>query len=106
MEFLNKIELRGVVGSVHISQVGDTKVVRFTVMTEYYYRDKAGGAVVDCTWFNCTAWADTTPGAVDIEKGNFVDLSGRVRSFSFRNSAGDNVYGWEIVVKNLNIIGK
>lgn len=106
MDFLNKIELRGVVGSVHITKVGDTEVVRFSVMTEYCYRDKDGCAVVDCTWFNCTAWADKTPSSVNMEKGDWVNLSGRVRMFRYTTAYGVSNSGWEIMVKDLKIIGK
>lgn len=106
MDFLNKIELRGVVGSVHAMKVGDTEVVRFSVMTEYAYNDKSGAAVVDCTWFNCTAWADKTPSAVNMEKGDCVHLSGRVRMWKFTGSDGKEVNGWEVMVNDLKILGK
>ena len=55
MEFLNKIELRGVVGTAALNRVGDSQVCRFSLVTEYSYKDRGNNPVVDVTWFNVTA---------------------------------------------------
>ena len=41
MEFLNKIELRGIVGQSSLNRVGDSQVCRFSLVTEYSYKDRA-----------------------------------------------------------------
>ena len=56
MEFLNKIELRGIVGQSSLNRVGDSQVCRFSLVTEYSYKDRGNNPVVDVTWFNITAW--------------------------------------------------
>ena len=42
MEFLNKIELRGIVGMTSLNRVGDSQVCRFSLVTEYSYKDRDG----------------------------------------------------------------
>lgn len=49
MESLNAVKLRGVVGTIRISQIGETKVARMSVATNYAYRDKDGNAVIETT---------------------------------------------------------
>ena len=106
MEYLNKIELKGVVGSVHSVNVGDTAVVRFSVMTEYAYNGTDGGAVAETTWFNCTAWKSNVPNADTLAVGDYVHLTGRVRAYTYVSASGDDRYGWEIMVKDLKAYKK
>ena len=52
MEFLNRIEIQGVTGAVAITPIGDTRMARFSVVTETAYNERDGGIIVDCTWFS------------------------------------------------------
>ena len=56
MEQLNRIELRGNVGNIKLQTVGDKLAARFTVATNYAYKDKDGSAVIETTWHNINAW--------------------------------------------------
>ena len=57
MEQLNKVELKGVVGSVRLQKIGNnTQVANFTVATSLAYKDKAGCLIIETTWHNVTAW--------------------------------------------------
>jgi hypothetical protein len=51
MEFLNKIELRGIVGTVTLNRVGESQVCRFSLVTEYSYKDRENNPVVDVTCY-------------------------------------------------------
>ena len=42
MEQLNRIELRGTVGSVRLQTFSDNMVARFTLATNFAYKDKEG----------------------------------------------------------------
>ena len=44
MEQLNKIEIRGYVGSITVHHMGERDMARFTVATSTAYKDKDGGA--------------------------------------------------------------
>lgn len=52
MEFLNKIELRGIVGTVTLNRVGESQVCRFSLVTEYSYKDRENNPVVDVTCYS------------------------------------------------------
>lgn len=92
MQFVNKVELLGVVGKVNRQQVavesGEMKeVIRFSVVTEASCKDKEGQAMIDVTWFNCCAWG--APGAFDYaQKGMVASVHGRLRQVKYINIAG------------------
>ena len=50
MEQINKIELRGNVGNVKLQTVGNNENIRFSVATNYAYKDKEGRPVIETTW--------------------------------------------------------
>lgn len=52
MEFMNKIELRGIVGTSSLNRVGDSEVCRFSIATDYSYKDRDGNPVVDTTCYS------------------------------------------------------
>ena len=105
MEFLNKIELRGVVGTTSLNRVGESQVCRFSLVTEYSYKDRDNNPVVDTTWFNVTAWEGRNmPDLRQIEKGVIVQVAGRVRTFRFTMADGGERSGWEILARRVTIV--
>ena len=105
MEFLNKIELRGIVGQSSLNRVGDSQVCRFSLVTEYSYKDRGNNPVVDVTWFNITAWeGKNMPELHLIGKGVIVQVAGRVRTFRFTMADGAERSGWEILARRVTIL--
>ena len=110
MEFLNKIEIQGIVGNASSSKVGESEVVRFSVVTEYCYKDRNGGAVIDATWFNVTAWRRSdgeNKRVVDFSqlgKGVKVNVKGRIRTSRYTDSNGIDRTVWEVVASDVNVI--
>ena len=51
MEQLNKIEIQGIVGSIRIQDVADTKVANFSVATNSY-KSKDGGIIIETTCYS------------------------------------------------------
>ena len=89
MEQINRIEIRGNVGSVNTQTYPQGKVCHFTVATNYAYKDRNGGAVIDTQWHNVTAWDNKGIGDLDkIEKGSKVYVTGRMRYQKFTGSDG------------------
>jgi single-stranded DNA-binding protein len=81
MEFLNRIELRGVVGRADINSYNGNQVCNFSVVTEASAVDREGNSVVEPTWFNVSAWTGVQ-GLADlneIQKGMWVRVVGRLR---------------------------
>ena len=105
MEYLNKIELRGVVGSFQITPMNGTKVARFSLATEFCYKSNTGGIVIDTTWFSCTAWdGDKMPDLDSLQKGSKVHLIGRVGMQRYIDANGCDRQIWEIVASELEIL--
>lgn len=105
MEFLNKIELRGIVGQSSLNRVGDSQVCRFSLVTEYSSRDRGNNPIVDVTWFNVTAWeGKNMPELHLIHKGAIVQLTGRVRIFHYTMADGTERSGWEIIAQRMTIL--
>ena len=81
MEFLNRIELRGVVGRADINSYNGNQVCNFSVVTEASAYDREGNSIIEPTWFNVSAWSGVQ-GVEDlgqIKKGMWVRVVGRLR---------------------------
>ena len=104
MEFLNRIEIQGIVDSVKITPVGDTRVARFSVCTETTYKGTAG-IVIDCCWFQVSAWESEKITCLDqIEKGKAVRVSGRVRVQRYTDNEGIERQCWEVMAREVEIM--
>ena len=105
MEFINRIELRGIVGNASYNRIGESQVCRFSLATDYAYKDRDGNPVVDTTWFNITAWeGKNMPELHLIGKGVIVQVAGRVRTFRFTMADGAERSGWEILARRVTIL--
>ncbi len=80
MEYLNKIEIRGIVGQVSFAEVGEKRRANFSVCTHRFYKNKNGEAVFDTTWFNVSAWEGPKNGIDNLQKGAHCYVSGRIRT--------------------------
>lgn len=104
MEFLNRIELRGIVGRSDITATGDAQKCRFSVVTEYCTR-KGGETVVESTWFNVNVWEGRgMPDLSQIQAGCWVSLLGRVRTFKYVTPDGEDRTSWEVNAFRVEIL--
>ncbi len=79
MEQLNRIELRGVVGSVRMANVSGKNVANFTMATSRAYTKKDNTAVIETEWHNVAAWEGGKIQQLDmIEKGAKLFVVGRL----------------------------
>lgn len=89
MEQLNRVELRGIVGNVRVHNIGDTQMIRFSMATDYAFKNRSGEAVVETTWHMVTAFQnDRMPDFETIERGNGIYVSGRLRTNRFTDASG------------------
>jgi single-stranded DNA-binding protein len=82
MEFMNIIQLRGVVGRTDVGSYNGNRVCNFSVVTEYASRDREGNSAVETTWFNASLWeigGEVNPEIDKIQKGSWVEVTGRLR---------------------------
>ena len=104
MEYLNKIELNGVVGNFKITPINETKAARFSLLTQHTYKAKDGCCVVDCTWFSVTAFESERIKNLDqLEKGKVAHVIGRVRNQNYIDAEGKERQIWEVVADQLQI---
>lgn len=106
MEFLNKIELRGVVGVSRLTNCGPTTICNYSLMTEYAYKGDNGCATIDTLWIQVIA-CGPKPGWPDLEKiqkGSKVHVIGRLRAERYCDTEGVDRVCYEVVAQNLEIV--
>ena len=80
MEQLNRIEIRGVIGSLKLQTFSETVMARITVATNYAYKDKTGKAVIETNWHSIVAREGKYVKDLEkLKKGDKVYVQGRLR---------------------------
>lgn len=103
MESLNRVELKGTLGNINLTQVGDKKHARFSVATDYAYRNKDGEAVIETTWHNVSAWDDN--GKIsELKRGDKVHVLGRLRNLRYRTADGEERSAWEVLAHEVKVL--
>lgn len=107
MEQLNKVQLRGIVGSIKLVNIGDRKGARLTVATNLAYRGQDGCCVIETTWHNVTAWEGKGIHDLDkLEKGSNVEIVGRLKNQRYTSADGTDHNSVETLASSLEIIGE
>lgn len=97
-EFLNRVELKGIVAQVKTTPVGDNINIRLAVVTQCAARDNKGNWTVENTWFNVTAFTKNVSVETDkLQKGTKVHITGRLRAKKYVDSTGQEKFMYEIV---------
>ena len=52
-QYINRVELQGIVGTSKVISIGDKKAVRFSLATNYAYKDKEGYPVIEKNSYAC-----------------------------------------------------
>lgn len=99
MEFLNKVELKGVVGRVSTTKVADKAVTNFSLMTEQVNVNKDGLQTTEVTWFNCTTFNE-----IAISMGDNAHVLGRLRIRRYTAEDGTERVSYEVVVDSVTIL--
>lgn len=105
MDYINRIELKGRVGTVRSNVVNGSRVVNFSLITDFLYKTRDGNAVSESTWFNIAAWeGKEIQGLELIEKGATVHVHGRIRSHKFEGSDGTEKQFYEVMAHRLRVV--
>ena len=102
MEQINKVHLRGCIGSIKVQTVGCSKVARFSVATNYAYKDAQGYCVIETTWSNVAAQNITCLDS--LKKGDAVEVIGRLKNQRYTDSNGNEHSAYEIAASKLNLL--
>ena len=109
---LNKVMLIGNVGrDPEVRYLdgtsGSAKVATFTLATTERYRDRNGETRENTEWHNIVAWRGNADVAERfVRKGTQLYIEGRIRTRSWDDQTGNKRYTTEIIVDNLQLLGK
>lgn len=85
----------------------NTKVATFTLATTERYRDRNGEQRESTEWHNIVAWRQSADVAEKfIRKGTQVFIEGKLRTRSYTDPNGTKKFTTEIVVDNLQLLGR
>lgn len=105
MEHINRIEIQGRVGTVRANEFNGSKVVNFTVVTDYLYKTREGAAVNESIWHNVVAWEGRDMKDLDkICKGVEINVIGRLRQSRYTSADGSEKQFYEILANKLQVI--
>ena len=112
MEFLNQIELKGLVGNVYTQDVNGNSLITIHVVTEYYvYTSPLGTPTIETMWFPCLVWVSEkhpNENARSIKKGDHVHIIGRLRPHKYMdegfNGSRFPVTGNQVCVRSVEKI--
>jgi len=86
---------------------GNAKVATFTLATTERYRDRSGELKENTEWHNIVAWRNSADVAEKfIRKGTQIYVEGRLRTRSWTDQTGNKRFTTEIVVDNLQLLGR
>lgn len=105
MEQLNRIEIRGMVGSVRLQTFSDNVMARMTVATNHAYKDKDGSPVIETSWHNVVAWEGKNIQGLDkISRGAKIHVIGRLRYQKYTGADGVERVSSDIVANKITIM--
>ena len=87
MEFLNKVEIKGIVGMSDTQKYAHTSMTKFSVVTEYSYKSADGTDTIETTWWCCTkVYGKGEP--LLLKRGDKVHVIGRLRINRYADDSG------------------
>ena len=105
MEHINRIELQGIVGTVRANEHNGSKVVNFTMITDFLYKTREGGAANESMWHNIVAWSGREVQDLDkIEKGAPVYVTGRLRISRYTSADGTEKQYYEVMANKVRVL--
>jgi len=105
MEFINKIEIQGIVGNSSIQKVADTRLCRLSVAVDYAYKGNDGTNIIESTWFSCQVFQGTGICNLDsITRGATVHVIGRLKYTRYMDGNGNERIQYEIVARKVEVV--
>lgn len=107
MDFLNKILLRGVVGTASVQDVLCKKHVHFSVVTEKASKGPDGLFMVESFWISVSAFEGKAIPAEEIlkiKKGAKVEVVGRLRSVWYTGEDGTSRMHVEVLASKVHVL--
>ena len=97
---INKIHLRGNVGSARILNIAQGSVVRFSLATNEVFKDRNGNVVQETQWHNIVAWSKLGEFCSKyFKKGQQVGVIGRLQTRTWDDDKGVKHYVTEVIAE-------
>lgn len=109
LEFLNKVHLRGIVGTSDVKDFQGKKYICCSVVTEYAYKNQNNEAIVETFWINVIAYEGKNVSGEDIlniKKGTKIEIVGRLKSMSYTDPEGYRRSVVEVIANEIHIINE
>ena len=88
---------------MRFSETGTGKMARFSLATNYLYKNKDGDGAVETTWHNVVAWESRAiPDLGIIEKGSPLYVCGRVRCSRYTAADGTEKQSFEVIAARID----
>lgn len=105
MEQINKVDICGIVGNARIQNIGDTKMISFSVATEHSYKDSSGNTLYETTWLPVVAFQKSgMPDFEQIQKMKGVHVLGRLRNNRYASSDGHDRTVIEVLADKIELM--
>ena len=105
MDYINRIELQGIVGNSRLMTVGTNEVVRFNLATSYFYEAGNGHVHEETVWHSVTAWSgEGMSDLAGITKGAWVYVAGRLRQNRYVAADGEERVFYEVLASEVRIL--
>lgn len=101
---INRVELRGRVGTVRISPEGESIVANFSLMTEYEQKTVDGKTIIEACWHNVAALQSENVCLDGLTRGSLVHLEGRLRNCRYTAVDGSERMFTEIIASSLKVV--
>ena len=105
MEYINKVEIAGIIGNIKTMKVYNTTAIILTVATNEVFK-RENDVVVETTWHNVSYFSKPTDNLnMDkLIKGQGVHVKGRLKNHRFTDAQGIEHTSFDIVANNLELI--
>ena len=105
MEYLNRIELTGIVGSVRHIDFASGRCARLALVTNYAYTAEDGTPVIESTWHNIMAFSSEKITCLDrIAKGSRLHVVGRLVSRRYIGQDGCERLSFEVRASRMELL--
>lgn len=105
MEQLNKVTLKGFLGSVSVYNGAGKTMARMSVGTTHAYKAADGTAVIDTEWHRVICWEGRNiAGLQNLQKGARVLVEGRIHYGKFTGEDMVEHYYTEILASKLEVL--
>lgn len=99
MEYINKVELVGIVGTITETEFLKGRITRLAVATNYGYNSSNNTPIIETTWHNVAYFGKT-----ELKKGDSVRIIGRIRATRYTDSRGEENIAKDILANEIEKI--